>query len=468
MRRSVDKYLDARVAIALARALAAHGSGLTYWHPIATAYFVDPQNESGHASDTNNGLSALSPFLTTERMNEVLFFGQLTGDTTIRYLSDDNPGSFLDFSLLNTSPGDNFSLFVQGTPQVLKTGGTIAAGTLNVDPTTEQTQVVATSDVADWSIYAVDELGGSSPFPVMVHDTTHDVRAWVGEAAAGSTALMGDPKNADFSPGVFTIGDHYELLRGSWIAIRSISAGPDGIAGAVLRDFTLRPLIQPPASCSYERCGFTSLLPTSAQTSNCFVYGFQVAEPTVADSFLSGGIFLTTLSDLFYSTLVLADDVCVKGQGLVISASAYASVVVTALFSPPSVPIAVQFQKTTGPAAIIVQSLTFMGSFPSNRTNALLWGTGNALGALIHPGTTMLANITAGFVPTVTGAAGDFGFLESDFSVSTSARAWDETTGTWSAPFAASWADLADPTHHHQAQSVGTAAAVLGITAPPI
>jgi len=465
----------ARTQIALALAARGLASSALYWRPIgATGYWVDPQNESGRASDTNNGTSDLTPFLTTERLNRVLFFGLLTGNTTITYMSDDTVGAFVDISFVNL---DSYTLEFVGTWQVVHTGGTLVTGTTAQNPEENGRQIVKTSDLAahDWLsfIWSALDVGGTSAFPVALVDTVTHAMAWiVSPGTAVNTVNTAAPKNANFSAGTLTVGNGYELVRGSFLAVRSAQSGPEWAQSpAQFVNFTFRDTTTFGPNVRTDVCGWTNTPSTSFTARNCYLgAGIQTTNPSGSTPCLIGGVLVTTVGDACAGALQMTDDLYVTGYGMTIDAAAYAGVqIITGYIATPTV----QFQDCTGPAGIVALTTTTIGApdAAGGGTEGLVWGTGNHYGLLVGPGATVVLSGNENFAPLVTGTTQDFGFYTPVAgTISTSARYWVDTgsppSGWSDPPFTTQWDNFTQGPDS-QAQYISTNAAVILIGPRP-
>lgn len=451
----------------------------TYWRPLSsTTYFVDPQNVSGNASDSNTGTTAGAPFRSTAKMNSILFFGLLVGNTTITYLSDDQvdlPSQYaaLDFSLTNGA--NRYTLSVVGTSQVVYNGGTFDAGTVALNPASNLGQVVHTTDITNWATYIPTAAGPFFWIKDVVSGAIAPILA-IGSGAAPNTVDVGAPKNANGTAGTFTIGHAYQILRGSHLGVSGISTtGPDGyvpgtslIGGTQLNvsfsniAFTVNSRI--PNGANLTLCSMVGSLTAGIVGNNCLFYGINANAPVT----LYGGGLVTATSDTLSAVLTLGDDACVTGYGLILSGSNYAGLVIGKLHNAhPSA----QFHDTSGPGALIVledAQIGIVSGVSSAATDGLIWGGqngpgDNVNGVAIGPGATLTVTLRIGSAPKLTGNGTDFVFLTTANGQTNTARAWNESTGAWSASFTAFWGNLT--ANLDQAQDVGTNAAIIGVLA---
>lgn len=150
------------------------------------AWYLDPSNSTGLASDSNDGLTALTPIRT---FREVLKrWGTATPtlyqNTDFFFLSDQPDFNDPIFLMPNMgTPGASGSLNITGSPVQ------VAAGTLNV----QQAKNKATG--ARWQILANGAPGNFwAPYVgFLVHDTTQNAFFWVDEDLGGGVALITEP-----------------------------------------------------------------------------------------------------------------------------------------------------------------------------------------------------------------------------------------------------------------------------------
>jgi hypothetical protein len=382
------------------------GAGSTFARkplPYTTIY-VDPQDESGHASNDNPGTSPSAPIATTVHLNAINFFGNLTANTLIEYLSDDLSGVGVQLSTLDLS---SFTLTVRQTRQVLHTGGTLDAGTIAIDPAGNQAQVVHTSDLSSFAPYVVTQLGGAATFAVRIEDTTSTAGAWIVSDATAAAPQCTRAVNPDGTAGVLTSGDGYTLSRGGQL---TLSAQPAplfrGDASLVFEDcaFTAFSAGCYGISADAVRCSFLGAVPFGFAMSDCFVQAGLNEVVAGAMSMLAGAM-VTTGDDTWTGSLSLGGDVYITGHGLEIGGDFFDEV----FFVPPSLALGagVQFQDNADNGVVIYTASSLVISTGSQ---ALLWGTGNLAHGLLVFGA-QAASVSAATPPIVTGALGDFAFI---------------------------------------------------------
>ena len=223
-RATFSEPLRAWIAFAAGQASTFGYTALPY-----TTIYVDPANESGHASDANAGTSPSEPIATTAHLNAIKFFKFATADTLIRYLSDDASETLLVLEYLSIG---NFTLTVAQTRQVLHTGGTLNAGTVAIAPASNQAQIVHTSDLATFVPYVVTQNGGGATYGVRVTDTVTGAGAWIMSAATAAAPKCTRPLKNDGTTGALTSGDGYTLTRGGRLTL-AVQGPPVVTGGAV-------------------------------------------------------------------------------------------------------------------------------------------------------------------------------------------------------------------------------------------
>jgi hypothetical protein len=395
-----------------------------------TTIYVDPADESGHASDANPGTDPAFPILSTAHLNALIFLGSMIGDTLIQYESDDLSGTQLDYSTL---VANGFALSIAGTPQVLHSGGTLAAGTVAIDPATQQRQTVHTSDLASFVPYVVTALGGGAANPTRVNDTTTHSGAWVMSAATPATPDLTRPiSNASFALGALTIGDPYTITRGSILSLAPM--GQTEIA-ASLQDFALDAATFGSLNelTSYLRCTFLFFTPPGdlidcMAASDFTVYG--------GSQFAAAGG--AVCAGCFCSALQLTADVYITGTRLLCSgeSTATTSIVNSDLGGNAA---GIQLQDCAGFFGAML-----VGAASQVDISDLVWGTGNTGAGVLMEANGKLTIGSTTVVPTVTGAQGDLGFATPPGGgIVNLARAWDEGGGAYTTARATTWANFA-------------------------
>jgi hypothetical protein len=427
-----------------------------------TAFFVDPSNVSGHASDSNDGLTATTPILTTAEFNKRIFLHDVQVDCIVTYMSDDIGQVQLDLSTVSIGLGTLGSLTFQGTPQVLHTGGTINAGTIAINPSAPgggQRQVLHTSDISDFTPYVIPPLGGTASHPCYVQDSITGDSAWIVSAAVSASPSMSRPVTSSFIAGVLTIGNGYKIQRGSIFNISQSVLSTQNLASNAIsfQDFAFGPLsFGFPAAffrCSWDGgtiCG-------GGNPVHCFIStGIQTIYP-IGNFDINAGVFVTTTFDFFTGNLNLSGDVYVTGDGFIIAPSAYTNVYVS-----EGLGAGAQFQDVVSgtEAGITCAGQVIFGD--SDEGDALLWGNGNTIGMVIVGGVSVL--VSASIVPTVTGSTADFAFLSIGpiSSFVTTARPWDDGANNYGPSATTSWANFAGVEFNFQAHNVTLGASLIG------
>lgn len=389
------------------------------------AFFVDPSNSGGNASDSNGGLTSNTPILTTNEFNKRIFNRQITVDATITYLSDDIAGAQID--LTTVALATTGSLNFKGTPQILHTGGVFNVGTNAINPATQQRQTAHTTDLGSFAPFVFTGLGGGAAIPCLIVDTTNpnlDNSAWIVSGIA--TANCSRPVSPSLATGGFTVGDGYVIQRGSKISFVALPTGipfGNGNFSTVpssnsiqFSDFTITADSGAPTSGAYIRCAFLTPIVSSATYLNCFFTNdiIIVAEGLTT---LAAGVLVTTGNGSNVGRMNLCSDLYITGTGLIISASSMTNVYITPSVGAFILGSGIQVQDTTSASgAIIVNSPANLGAGIQGNpiidpTQALLWGNGNTgPGIRIDPGVTTQVAAGASVRPTVTGTGGDFVF----------------------------------------------------------
>lgn len=404
---------------------------------LPPALFVDPGDNSGHASDTNSGTTAARPFRTTQKLNDTLFQSVLTANTTITYLSDDNDTVGIDLSSIDCV---GFNLDVIAATIVVHTGGTLSVGTVAIDPTTAgggQRQTAAASDLTDFSPFVFSALGGPATNPVRIINTGTNDSAWI--ASGTSIASISQPVSADaLSAGTMAIGASYELVRGSLVALAAAPAPVSSGGVVTLQGFTFTAASAGPFSqvgatpagnerVVFKHCAFLGPMMLSGLYRNCFFASGGQGDFLAT---LSTGLFITV--DEMTGVINFQDAVYVTGPSGMIFGGTFIN---SAFVSPGSISNSgIQLQDSSALAALII------GPGSEVTLTGLIWGNGNAnFGILIAAGSSF--TVPQGHMPSATGASGDFGFLDNGGTHAT-ARAWDDTASAYTAPRNCTWANL--------------------------
>jgi hypothetical protein len=397
-------------------------AGVAARTPLGPVRFIDPSNSSGLANDANSGATALTPILTTAHLNSLLFFKTLTADTTITYMSDD-PGTVgFDYSTVDLQ---TFNFTFQGTPQTLHTGGALNAGTIASNPAAPgggQRQRLHVNDLGDWGPFIFTGWGGALAFPTYLVDTQAGPNsgnvAWLARGAGSATASASIVTNVGGGFGSVSVGDTYAIRRGSRLNRASTSIATSSGGRVTWNDFAFDVDDLGSAAgfsgagasiaAAYNRCSTNSTVVGPGQYVACAVAA-GTSQTSVAGELdiAIGSILFTTVTDQLTVPLVLSGDAYITGFGLICGPSNYAAVTIL----PSLNGAGIQIQDTTGSAGLfVVSSLALV---TATGVNALVWGNGNAgMGVLLGPGSTLTAPDDGANNPTVTGAAGDFGFVE--------------------------------------------------------
>lgn len=380
------------------------GAGSTFERkplPYTTIY-VDPQDASGGASNANPGTNPSLPIATTAHLNVVNFFGVLTANTLIQYLSDDDSGTGVDISTMSLQA---FTLTINQTRQTLHTGGTLDAGTIAIDPAANQAQVVHTSDLATFAPYVVTQLGGAAADGVRILDTTTGAGAFVMSAATAGAPQTTRPILADGTAGALTSGDPYTLTRGGHLtlAFQVPALGNPGVV--VVNDCAFTAGSSGVPGAQYNRCTCAAPLSVGGQFSDCLLQ-VGIAEDgasTGAIDLLAGGL-ITTGADDWSGSFSLEGDVYVTGKGFALGGDFFSNV----FFVPNStIGAGVQFQDNEDNGIIIYATTSLV--LHTGPTQPLFWGTGNvANGIAIVAGEAIVSQT----VPPIVTGANAFAFIQ--------------------------------------------------------
>lgn len=423
--------------------------------PLGPVRFIDPQNDSGVASDANDGSTdnnvppGSGPILTTGHLNELLLLREVTADTTITYMSDDTSGTLLDLSTLLIDAG--VILTFQGTPVVLHTGGTLNAGTVAIDPSAAgggQHQTLHTTDIADWTpfISQFEQNGfGTAPHPTYLLDTTagDGTSAWIASDGGGdapqdvTTADAGRPVNSALAAATLTIGDSYTIQRGSLLAL----AGGAGIVGnsayffgvtdvIVFKDFAFTLESVGINGCTYTRCSFENEQTVGGFFNHCFLSSdiIELGLPGSKITLVAGVVYTTGLTNWSPPFQVSGDTYFTGVYFLLGQSQGIRNPLIVA-----GIGAGICINRNAGGTGIQVNGggTYELGADQTFGTpgHALVWGRDNFIGQVIGAGSCVLES--ASLPPTVTGASSDFEMRGVGGLRTQVARAWDDTVGAY-------------------------------------
>lgn len=380
---------------------------------------------------TNN--AAISPtalpFVTTmlivdsvAHLNDLAFNRFLTADTTIQFAGD-TTDALLNLSTLDTR---GFNLNIVGTRQVLRTGGTLNAGTTTINPLAAsggQAQTAHTTDLATFAPFVIASLGGAAIDGCRITMTSGvDATdgAWIVLGVA--TADCSRPTTPGVAGGSLTIGDSYTISRGSHLGVAPSSAPVNsaGFQGQVtFTDFAFTATHFGFNGATYVRCSWQSALSAGGTLSDCFLGSDMTEILPMGVVNLSFGVLVTTGNGVLSSLLNVENDLYVTGNNpFSVGGGFYQDVgIFRGVFGN-----GIQCQAMQGNHGFEI----YQGGSCLN--DGLVWGNRNAsFGVLVDAGATFAIS---GAIPSVTGGHGDFAFEFQDHPV-TVARAWDDTAGAY-------------------------------------
>ena len=402
-----------------------------------TVIYIDPMNSSGHASDSNSGASPSAPILTTAHLNALMFARALTADTTVTYMSNDSSGTTLNYDSLLL---DGFALDFVGTP-ALTPVGVFNAGTIAINPSANQRQVVHSSEVAGW-------VTGT-----LVKDTTSGAFVWIA-STSGANGSATRPMTGPGTPGLFSIGDSFSFSVGTTIALDSMSSVDNNVS---FTDFVITSSTGP-VSATYNRCSFSSSLWAGGFLNNCYLPE-GIFQLTASAILMDAGYLFPGAADNCPGLLFLTDDPYLTGGVWVQSSNCYANV-----FNSGGVQV--QDMGPSVAAGIVVNRIVNWGD------QGLYWGNGNIAGVVVLPGSSLTVPKTPGQLPSVTGSGGDFLFIASTGLTTNLGRSWIEATASWTdaggpPTITTTWANLITAVGSggfgFNAHDVATSATVVGI-----
>jgi hypothetical protein len=429
------------------------------------ALFVDPLNSGGKAKDSNTGLDAAHPLLTTARVNQLL------------------ANKFINFAS---------GLAFVGSPVTLRTSTLTAAQA--IVPATNTRNRVTDASIANWAgdlaNFFVDTAAANlnNAAPIM-----HDVAGGTHQADLGRTVTPGG------AAGAIGAADTYAVKRGSNLLLGAITptfltsaagvlAGAStitylsddnsGVAldlstvelnGLTFTDFNfvtagnLGSSIVDYVGTAFTRCIFQDNVGTfvSLNLNNIIVLNNCIlvnGAATQLGAFImnSGGTF-SVITGIF---LGLSGDTFFEHANLNINTLTLLAVQIT-----PGIGAGVQ-----------IQDVPFLANalqvFTDADLGGRIWGSGNTgPGIVIFPGAT--ARVSAATPPVLTGAGGDFRFIQQNGQALVGVgRAFDPATGEYTeiggvATRTCTWAHfaatLAAGGFNFQAHNPETGARIVGL-----
>ncbi len=447
MSRSLGQRLDrfeALIALALARARGEVPSFVQRRPLTFTALYCDPQDVTGHASDTNPG-TLLLPLLTTSEVIRRFFFGQLIATTLLQYLSDELGATGLDLSTVALGV---FNLNCKGTPQITHTGGTLNGGTVAIDPIAAsggQRQTVHTTDVANWGPFVTTTLGGTSAHWQQL--LTPSAQVWIMSGAGSATASVSRPVDAAVaSSPAMVAGPAYTTQRKTILPLTSAFAPQSDGGQLTFTDFEFTAGSVGPITFAtfapggvtpivYNHCAFTGPLFVGGNFNDCICA--SGAQGNFFATFIAGGYLPNNSDDAQTGVMSFGGDVYVTGgSAFTTGATFYQAVFIFEGAIGTDTNTGMQIQDLQKPGGGVFEA--DQGGTPL--IGGLLWGNGNVgTGLLIEATNVALAGNTP---PSVTGTEGDFGFARLNAIVHT-ARPWDDVGDAYATARATTWANLA-------------------------
>jgi hypothetical protein len=433
------------------------------------ALFVDPQNSTGFANNTNTGQTANNvppgsgPILSTDeeniRIQARASLGPLLADLTITYLSESFGLIGLDLSYLDQ---EDFNIVVQMTPVLMHPGGTINAGTIAIDPLAPgggQRQTAHTSDVVDFTpfVFTDAQAGGGATVPTRITDTVTTAGSWIAGGVGSATASVTRPMLPDGqTPGALTLGDAYQITRPGRLKLASVP--PPHSSGGVLtfNDCafvvgSIGPRDTGSFSANitfYTRCAFLGPVFNGGTYQDCaWCSGTQ--GNYIANTF--AGLWLPNANtDQTVGVINVNADTYVTGIN--------GSLTVGQTFVQNlDVFGGIQIQDVPGNGIDITQGATMFIIAP-------IWGNGNSgFGMNIQQAAQIVVPSTAGNRPSVTGASGDLSFADVLGATVTTAATWNNSTGL-ATPVASvlSWANFVNPAiYNFQAHCLSAGAEIV-------
>jgi len=442
------------------------------------SFFVDPSNVSGLASDGYDGLTSSTPILTIAELNRRYRGRTINVPTTVtimsNILSGDDP---LNLSTITITPSG--TLLFAGTPQI-KYSGTLTSGTIAINPLGNQRQVLEDTALGatGWDGYVGD---------IITSLTADGYEAWVVKldgVASADKAFASRAYNYNAGTiGGYHSGDTYQISIGSDMRLGNISPKALTVLNFTqssgqlnFQDFNFVstssvsiPTFIDNIGMIFIRCKFGDPLVFSAGScattlENCYVGNFPIPpsgnfsdqgiQSVAPEGFqFEAGVYQSYQSD-FCAYLALTNDVYVTGWGIEVGPSNIITLGVEG-GNQTGNDGGAQFQDCLSSAITLSSSNATLGAYEPLQT-ILAWGTGNdGYGVLVGQGVNCFVGPSI-----VTGAMGDFAFNTTNNGIISTARAWDETSGTWTTPIATTWTNLSSSLENN-AHNVATNSVII-------
>jgi hypothetical protein len=261
-----------------------------FWKSQLT-WFIDPANSTALASDENDGLTAITPLLSTAEYRRRVFGANYTASPTINFLS---ASTVTDDGNFTGIKGTAIIFNIIGTPVKIGATGTIDAA---VVPFAGNGRYTITDTSENWT---TNGWVSTATNPRLVRNTAKTKHAWVKSYLGGGVASISQPTDASETAGFsnsnvdFVNGETYEVCSiptlptlqmdvnsGLTIVVRcmKITTGPLAPSGTL---FGVLAGIVPASAMAWTESG------TTPAFFNCFFGGVQ--------SFFAIPIFRTCLA----------------------------------------------------------------------------------------------------------------------------------------------------------------------------
>jgi hypothetical protein len=436
------------------------GAAMSPTFALPIARFVDPQNVSGFASNSNLGANSTNvppgsgPILTTAENNGRMQGKTLTGNTIITYLSEDLANVGVSMTTLDLA---GFTLTFDLPLIAVSTGHTIFSVTA-IDPTVaaggQRQRIQIDSAAFDYTPFVLNAHGlpGTATAPMRVVDQTRDVSSWIMSQETGEVTfahLTRPVDNAVANSPQFVATDAVTLVRpgrlplmvepvviatsGGSLVFNNCQIHAEGLAQSAPTAFALNLTTQGAGNTTFNHCSFDGPLLFGGLFNDC--YFSDGAQGTFLATVIAGGWLPNSNTDQLWGVLNIGGDLYVTGDS---SFNLGATFYSACFFFAGALNVA-------GASGLQVQSVS--NSLPGLQlfqggaalSLGLLWGNGNTgLGLQIAGGVTWASSHI--FTPNITGATGDFGFLHAN-TILTTARAWDDSVGAYTTLRACTWAN---------------------------
>lgn len=177
---------------------------LAWWSQAS--WFVDPQNSSGHASDSNSGLTNTSPLLTWAELSRRLWGATASGFVTITAMSDGNSSDSVVMNVMVPLSVASYGYFVTAPLNAIYSGTVTTYTAASSGPAADD------NEITDYSIPTSFTASGLLADGLLARTTSGPLRYFMIAKDLGSkTARISVPVTSAGAASSLTNGQTYEV-----------------------------------------------------------------------------------------------------------------------------------------------------------------------------------------------------------------------------------------------------------------